>query len=38
MRDLAGMRLIQVLGYFSVRPRRERRAARDKQDTTRRSE
>lgn len=37
MRDLAGMRLIQVLGYFSVRPRRERRAAREERATPGRS-
>jgi hypothetical protein len=36
--DLAGMRLIQVLGFFSVRPRRERRAARERQATPPRGE
>jgi MFS family permease len=36
--DLVGMRLIQVLGFFSVRPRRERRAARERQSRLERSE
>jgi len=38
MLDLAGMRLIQVLGYFSVRPRRERRAILDERSRPTRSE
>jgi len=38
MRDLAGMRLIQVLGYFSVRPGRERQAVHDDESSSARGE